>query len=44
MAETAHIRGSTVCPSCNRTYKNNAVPPVCKTESCEYHLGENLDF
>ena len=35
------IRGSTVCPGCNTTYKNNAVPPFCSAASCDYPIGRN---
>ena len=32
-------RGSTPCPMCKHSYKNNAVPPVCQTPGCGYALG-----
>ena len=42
MAEAGVPRkaGSTSCPQCKRTYKNNAVPPICSTDGCEFALGK----
>ena len=39
MAESVRVRGSTVCPGCNKSYKNNAVPPVCVSDGCNFPLG-----
>ena len=42
MADKVRVRGSTRCPSCNTSYNNNAVPPVCVTAGCNFHLGKAL--
>ena len=44
IVEVPKKAGSTPCPRCKTTYKNNAVPPVCLTGGCGFPLGKKCSL